>query len=30
MPRMKTPIRIELDDVTRAVLKDVANAQVLP
>lgn len=30
MPRMKTPIRIELDDVTRTVLKDVANAQVLP
>lgn len=30
MPRMKTPIRIELDDVTRTVLEDVANAQVLP
>jgi hypothetical protein len=27
---MKTPIRIELDDVTRTVLQDVANAQVLP
>ena len=30
MARMKAPIRIELDDVTRTVLEGVANARALP
>jgi transposase len=30
MPLARTPIRIELDEVTRALLEEVANAQAMP
>ena len=30
MPRAKTPIQIELDDVTRKLLEEIAHAQALP
>jgi hypothetical protein len=30
MPLVKTPIRIELDDVTRTLLEEIANAPTLP